>query len=87
MYFQVLFTALGGAQSLGMTTPLFEAVAGARGAAQSVWTIIDRKSQIDPLDKRGVKPTNFRGNIEFKNVKFHYPSRPDVPVSRGQGSN
>lgn len=64
-----------------MTTPLFEAVAGARGAAQSVWEIIDRKSKIDPLNETGVKPAKFRGDIEFDRVKFHYPSRPEIPVS------
>lgn len=81
-FVQVLFTALGGAQCLGMASPLFEAVAGARGAAQSVWQIIDRESKIDPLDERGEQPAQFEGNIEFQNVQFHYPSRPDVPVSR-----
>lgn len=69
-----------------MTSPLFEALAGARGAAQSVWDIIDRKSNIDPLDEGGEKPKSFRGDIEFENVKFHYPSRPDIPVSTGISS-
>lgn len=65
-----------------MTTPLFEAVASARGAAVSIWKIIDRKSAIDPLNEDGVKPEKFQGDVEFSDIKFHYPSRPEVPVSK-----
>lgn len=48
----------------------------------SIWKIIDRKSAIDPLNKDGVKPDKFQGDVEFSDVKFHYPSRPEVPVSK-----
>lgn len=47
----------------------------------SIWKIIDRKSKIDPLNEDGVKPDKFQGDVEFSDVKFHYPSRPEVPVS------
>lgn len=43
--------------------------------------MIDRKSKIDPLSTEG---SSFRygmkGEIEFQDVKFRYPSRPDVQV-------
>lgn len=68
-----------------MTSPLFEAISGARGAAVSIWQIIDRKSTIDPLNRTGLKPENVRGNIEFQNVRFHYPSRVDVKVNMDRG--
>jgi ABC-type multidrug transport system fused ATPase/permease subunit len=29
---------------------------------------------------RGKKKEKLIGEIEFKNVDFHYPTRPDVPV-------
>lgn len=47
----------------------------------SIWKIIDRKSKIDPLNEDGVKLDKFQGDVEFCDVKFHYPSRPEVPVS------
>ena len=42
-----------------------------------------QKSQIDASSKEGDTPESVSGNIEFSNVTFHYPARPDVQVLRG----
>ena len=44
---------------------------------------IDRQSKIDPLDTSGEQPSSILGDLEFRNVHFSYPSRPEVPILRG----
>jgi ABC-type multidrug transport system fused ATPase/permease subunit len=42
----------------------------------------NRNSEIDSFSETGLKPQKRAiGEIEFDNVEFSYPSRPDVPVS------
>ena len=45
--------------------------------------MIDRISSINPNSNEGLKPDKMKGNIEFKDVKFSFPSRPNVPVLNG----
>jgi len=51
-----------------------------RKSLTSVFEIIDREPKIDPDDNTGLKPPNVYGSIEFKNVDFSYPVRPEVLV-------
>jgi ABC-type multidrug transport system fused ATPase/permease subunit len=38
---------------------------------------------IDAFSDEGLKPTNIKGNISFKDVVFTYPTRPDNRVLKG----
>jgi ATP-binding cassette subfamily B (MDR/TAP) protein 1 len=62
--------------------PNLTAIANACGAAQSIFATIDRKSEIDSGVATGVKldEKTFSGDIEFKNIRFAYPTRPDVTI-------
>ncbi|KAG8074483.1 hypothetical protein GUJ93_ZPchr0006g41132 [Zizania palustris] len=51
-----------------------------RKSLTSVFQIIDREPKIDPDDNTGLKPPNVYGSIEFKNVDFSYPARPEILV-------
>ena len=63
-------------QSIAWTfTGLMQAV----GASEKVFEFIDRKPEIKH-DSGKYIPQSFEGRIEFKNVNFTYPSRPDAPV-------
>ncbi|MEQ2194105.1 hypothetical protein XENOCAPTIV_023406, partial [Xenoophorus captivus] len=42
---------------------------------------IHNNPTIDSFSETGFKPDLIKGNIEFKNIHFSYPSRPDVKVS------
>ena len=42
--------------------------------------LVLQKPSIDSSSNAGLEPDTLTGNIEFKNVVFQYPSRPDVPV-------
>uniref|UniRef100_A0A8C8SGP0 ATP binding cassette subfamily B member 4 n=1 Tax=Pelusios castaneus TaxID=367368 RepID=A0A8C8SGP0_9SAUR len=79
----VFFAILIGAFSLGQTAPSMEAFANARGAAYAVFNIIDNEPQIDSFSEAGYKPDHIKGNLEFHNVYFNYPSRKDVKVLKG----
>ncbi|XP_062350659.1 ATP-dependent translocase ABCB1 [Cinclus cinclus] len=79
----VFFSVLIGAFSIGQTAPSIEAFASARGAAYTIFNIIDNEPQIDSYSEAGYKPDHIKGNLEFKNVYFNYPSRPDVEILKG----
>ncbi|XP_072781681.1 ATP-binding cassette sub-family B member 5 isoform X2 [Taeniopygia guttata] len=79
----VFFSVLVGAFSLGQAAPNLESMANARGAAYEVYKIINKKRLIDSSSKEGYKPDKLVGEIEFRNIHFSYPSRPDVKILKG----
>ncbi|XP_058153055.1 ATP-dependent translocase ABCB1 isoform X2 [Dasypus novemcinctus] len=79
----VFFSVLIGAFSVGQASPSIESFANARGAAYEIFNIIDNKPNIDSYSKNGHKPDNIKGNLEFKNVHFNYPSRKEVKILKG----
>nr|XP_038031210.1 ATP-binding cassette sub-family B member 5 isoform X2 [Anas platyrhynchos]XP_038031211.1 ATP-binding cassette sub-family B member 5 isoform X2 [Anas platyrhynchos] len=79
----VFFSVLVGAFSLGQAAPNLESVSNARGAAYEVYRIINKKRLIDSSFKEGYKPDKLIGEIEFRNIHFSYPSRPDVKILKG----
>uniref|UniRef100_A0A8D1LFQ1 Multidrug resistance protein 1 n=1 Tax=Sus scrofa TaxID=9823 RepID=A0A8D1LFQ1_PIG len=70
-------------ESVGQASPSIEAFANARGAAYEIFKIIDSKPSIDSYSKNGHKPDNIKGNLEFRNVHFSYPSRNEVKILKG----
>ncbi|XP_074196785.1 ATP-dependent translocase ABCB1 isoform X2 [Rhinolophus sinicus] len=79
----VFFSVLIGAFSVGQASPSIETFANARGAAYEIFKIIDNKPNIDSYSKHGHKPENIKGNLEFTDVHFSYPSRKEVQVLQG----
>uniref|UniRef100_A0A8C0BF28 Bile salt export pump n=1 Tax=Buteo japonicus TaxID=224669 RepID=A0A8C0BF28_9AVES len=77
---QVFFGVLVGALNLGQASPCLEAFATGRGAAANIFETIDEKPAIDCMSEDGYKLDKVQGEIEFHNVTFHYPSRPDVKI-------
>jgi ABC-type multidrug transport system fused ATPase/permease subunit len=76
----VFFAIIIGAFSLGQATPYLAVIGTAQGAAYKVFDTLDRVSPIDPSSEKGEKPEKVSGNITFKNIDFHYPTRTDVPI-------
>ncbi|RAL10080.1 ABC multidrug transporter Mdr1 [Aspergillus homomorphus CBS 101889] len=79
----VLMAILIGSFSLGNVAPNGQAFTNALAAAVKIYGTIDRPSPLDPYSEEGEKLEHFEGNIEFRNIKHIYPSRPEVTVMDG----
>ena len=69
-----------GAFALGNVAPNIQAVTSAVAAANKIYTVIDRVSPLDPASTEGRKLDTVHGNVELRNIKHIYPSRPEVVV-------
>ncbi|KAF3796560.1 ABC transporter B family member 2 [Nymphaea thermarum] len=49
-------------------------------AIRTVFTILDRYTDVEPDDPDGYKVSKLEGHIEIKEVDFAYPSRPDALI-------
>ncbi|KAH8104691.1 P-loop containing nucleoside triphosphate hydrolase protein [Cristinia sonorae] len=76
----VFLAILIGSFSLALLAPEMQAITHARGAAAKLYDTIDRVPTIDSASDEGLKPDQCVGEITLENVKFNYPSRPDVPI-------
>jgi ATP-binding cassette subfamily B (MDR/TAP) protein 1 len=79
----VIFAVIVAAAALTQVAPQFIAVTQAASAAHDLFNIIDRQSQIDSMSTAGQIPAQCDGDIELRNLEFHYPSRPDAPILQG----
>ncbi|KAG5468180.1 hypothetical protein LSCM1_02156 [Leishmania martiniquensis] len=68
---------LMGSFGLGFMAPSATAFAESRAAAYEIFKAIDRVPPVD-IDAGGVPVSGFKGSIEFRNVRFAYPTRPDM---------
>lgn len=67
------FAVIIACMSMGQAAPAFQAFALAQGAAPKIFEVIERESEINPLDEEyGETIDDFRGHIVFKNVDFKY---------------
>ncbi|KAK9320378.1 P-loop containing nucleoside triphosphate hydrolase protein [Lipomyces orientalis] len=76
----ILPSMVQGLLAITAITPHVRAVAAATSAINKIFTTIDRASAIDSSSQSGLMLPNVEGNIELKNIKFIYPSRPDIIV-------
>ncbi|XP_029124115.1 ABC transporter B family member 11 isoform X2 [Elaeis guineensis] len=79
----VIFAVLTGSLSLGEASPCMTAFAAGQAAAYKMFQTINRKPEIDTYDTRGKQPNDIQGDIEFRDVYFSYPARPDEQIFRG----
>ena len=78
VFFALNMAAIGISQSSSFAPDSSKA----KTAAGSIFSIIDRKSKIDPSEESGMKLDDVKGEIELRHVSFKYPSRPDIQIFR-----
>ncbi|XP_075968054.1 bile salt export pump [Anarhichas minor] len=77
---QVFFGVLMAAINLGQASPCLETFVCGCAAAKNIFDTLDREPEIDCFSKEGHKLDKVKGDIEFHNVTFYYPSRPEVKI-------
>lgn len=75
----LMYTAYAGSSLFGLSGFYSELMRGV-GAATRLFELQDRNPKIHPTAGNPVKSA--RGQIEFRNVAFSYPTRPAVPIFR-----
>ncbi|GFS46528.1 ATP-dependent translocase ABCB1 [Nephila pilipes] len=68
---------------IGQIAPFFEIFALAKSVAGVIFSVIERKSEIDSSSQLGVRPSKLSGSVTLRNVYFNYPARFDVEVLKG----
>lgn len=63
--------------------PNLSFITDALATATHMFEMIDRVPEIDSENGKGKVLSGVRGNIEFKDVNFSYPSRPATPILQG----
>jgi ATP-binding cassette subfamily B (MDR/TAP) protein 1 len=82
-FFIVFSEIIFGAQSAGTVFSFAGDMSKAKNAAAALKKLYDRQPTIDPWSEDGESITHVEGTVEFRDVHFRYPTRPDVPVLRG----
>ncbi|KAI9714737.1 MAG: GTPase-activating protein [Bogoriella megaspora] len=84
LQFFICFSAvIFGAQSAGIIFSFAPDMGKAKHAASEIKTLFDRTPEIDSWSEQGEKFEIMEGHIEFRDVHFRYPTRPEQPVLRG----
>ena len=78
--FTVVLSVTLGATSVLSFLPQIPAITNASSSAAELFYIIDKPSLLDPLSSDGKRPTACTGEIEIRNLRFAYPTRPTAPV-------
>ncbi|XP_056375075.1 phosphatidylcholine translocator ABCB4-like isoform X3 [Hyla sarda] len=81
--FLVFSAIVFGAMALGETSTFAPNYAKAKTSAAHIFNLLERTPLIDSYSAAGHKPSSCDGNIIFRGVQFHYPTRPDVTVLQG----
>ncbi|XP_066928852.1 ATP-dependent translocase ABCB1-like isoform X2 [Clytia hemisphaerica] len=78
--FKVVLSTVFGAMIAGEIGSMAPDYVAAKVSAARCFQILDLKPEIDSFNNEGKILDNVNGNINFQDVAFNYPNRPDVTV-------
>ncbi|MDG3085197.1 ABC transporter transmembrane domain-containing protein [Vibrio hannami] len=78
-----VFYAILVASSLATISEVLGELQRAAGAMERLIELLEVKSNITPPKSGGLSTENLPAEVEFKDVTFHYPSRPDQAATDG----
>ncbi|KAJ6225429.1 hypothetical protein RDWZM_003974 [Blomia tropicalis] len=77
----IFWSITGFGYNVAFASPYIESFQNARTAATRIMSVVKRKSTIDSNSNEGKKlPSNFKADLEFRNINFSYPSRIEIEV-------
>lgn len=82
-FLAITYGMMFGVFYLGQSSPQIGSITAALQIARKIYRIIDQVPSIDILSDKGEVPSTITGNISFRNVFFHYPSRPNTQILKG----
>ncbi|KAI4333814.1 hypothetical protein L6164_018575 [Bauhinia variegata] len=77
------FNVLMGGLSVLSALPNLTAITEATAAVNRLFEMIDRVPSIDSEDRKGKALSHVRGEVQFQDIYFCYPSRPDTLILQG----
>ncbi|CAF5027888.1 unnamed protein product, partial [Rotaria sp. Silwood1] len=80
--FMVLNAVLLAARTISDELALFPDYGKAIEAAENIFELLNRKPTIDNESKDGIEITDFTGQLDFQDVYFNYPNRPQSIILR-----
>ncbi|XP_069840804.1 ATP-binding cassette sub-family B member 10, mitochondrial [Dendropsophus ebraccatus] len=69
--------------SIGGLSSFYSELMKGFGAGSRIWELLDRKPLMPFNEGLLITPEKFRGALDFRDVSFMYPSRPDAPIFQG----
>ncbi|KAF1967697.1 leptomycin B resistance protein pmd1 [Bimuria novae-zelandiae CBS 107.79] len=78
--YTVIFILVDGAIVLSQVAPLLPIFGGAVSAFERLRKDIEHQPKIAGTSESGSHPEHVHGSVDFRNVSFTYPSRPEHPV-------
>ncbi|CAJ0945515.1 unnamed protein product [Ranitomeya imitator] len=69
--------------SIGGLSSFYSELMKGFGAGSRIWELLDRKPLMPFNEGLVIPPEKFRGALDFRDVGFMYPSRPDAPIFQG----
>ncbi|XP_055986687.1 ATP-binding cassette sub-family B member 10, mitochondrial [Sorex fumeus] len=66
--------------SIGGLSSFYSELMKGLGAGGRLWELLEREPKLPFNDGVVLSEKNFQGGLEFKNVHFTYPARPEVPI-------
>ena len=86
-FFLCFMAIIFGAQSAGLIFSFAPDMGKAHSAASELKSLFDRRPSIDTWAEGGRSLEQLNGSVEFCEVHFRYPTRPDQPVLNGLNLN
>lgn len=83
--FTTMTVMISTSENIGNSSVFASTLAKAKNSALSTFEVLERQPKIDP-QLEGIEPANgtINGDIDFKDIQFAYPARPDVDIFKGQ---
>ncbi|XP_044467495.1 ABC transporter B family member 15-like isoform X2 [Mangifera indica] len=86
-FFQTLLILLDTGRLIAIAGTTATDLAQGSDSIRSIFAVLDRYTRIQPDESEGYAPEKITGHVEFQDVHFAYPARPEVMIFKGFSIN